>query len=168
MPHVLVMGVAGSGKSLVAKALADQLQATFVEGDTFHPPANVDSMKAGRPLSDDMRFGWLDAIADAVNDLPGQAVIACSALKQSYRDRLSGAIGEPVIVHLTGDRSLLEQRVGQRTDHFMPVSLVDSQFATLEPPCGPSVVEIDVALPLDAVVGEALAFLRKAERHSAV
>lgn len=164
--HVLVMGVCGCGKSVVSRALADELGATFIEGDAFHPPANIESMKAGHPLSDEMRFGWLDAIGDAVSALPGRAVIACSALKKSYRERLRLKIGEMQIVHLTGNRALLQQRVGQRQDHFMPVSLVDSQFAILESPVGSNTVAVDVELPLDIVVETALTFLHDAEAHT--
>jgi len=162
------MGVCGCGKSVVAAALAAKLGASFVEGDAFHPASNIESMKAGRPLSDEMRFGWLDAIGEAVAATPGRSVIACSALKQSYRDRLARRIGEPLIVHLTGDRQLLEARVSQRKDHFMPVSLVESQFAVLEVPVGGNVTEIDVAAPLDAVVAAALSFIERAEARSPV
>jgi len=166
--HIVVMGVCGCGKSVVAKALAEKLDATFVEGDAFHPASNIESMKAGHPLSDEMRFGWLNAIADAVSSMSGRTVIACSALKQSYRDRLTRRIGDLLIVHLTGDRRLLETRVAQRTDHFMPVSLVESQFAVLEVPSGPNVIEIDVAAPIDAVVEAALTFINSAETRSTV
>ncbi|MFD1342438.1 gluconokinase [Litorisediminicola beolgyonensis] len=166
MSHVLVMGVCGCGKSLVGSAITERLGATFVEGDEFHPPENVAHMKAGHPLDDQMRFGWLDAIGDAVAAMQGRAVIACSALKASYRERLSAKIGDMLIVHLTGKPGLLEERVTQRKAHFMPASLVASQFAVLEPPSGPMTIEIDVALTPDEVVERAVAFIRSADARS--
>jgi gluconokinase len=161
--HVLVMGVCGSGKSSVGRAIAEALDAAFVEGDAFHPEANVAHMSAGRPLTDEMRAAWLDSIGEAVAHLPGRAVVACSALKEIYRARLRGAIGDLVIVHLTGDRELLRARVSGRKDHFMPASLLDSQIADLEPPSGDAVLEVDVASPPKAVVARALEFIARAD-----
>ena len=131
------MGVAGCGKSAVGKALAAGQGAVFVEGDKLHPPENVARMASGKPLTDQLRQGWLDAIGERIADLAGSGrsvVAACSALKRSYRDRLRGFCADIVFVYLEIDRETARQRVGQRQGHFMPASLVDSQFAILETP----------------------------------
>src|SRR5882724_6690852 len=132
-----MMGVAGCGKSAVGEALAAALRAVFVEGDRLHPPENVARMARGAPLTDALREGWLDAIGQriAASVAGGQAVVAaCSALKRSYRDRLRGLCRDIIFVYLEIDRETATRRVGNRKEHFMPASLVDSQFATLEPP----------------------------------
>ena len=162
MKHVLIMGVCGSGKSSVGSALADRLGMRFLDADDFHPRSNVDHMRAGRPLDDAMRAGWLDALGQAVAGSDRPCVIACSALKRSYRERLTGHAGEMTVVHLTGERTLLEARVAARPGHFMPPSLVETQFADLEPPTGPAVTEIDVAQAKDTVLKLAHAFLTRA------
>ncbi|MCC0094208.1 gluconokinase [Streptomyces flavotricini] len=132
---MVVMGVAGTGKTTVGRLLADALGLPYVEGDAFHPAANVAKMSAGIPLDDADRRPWLDAIGAWISARPaGQgAVVASSALKRAYRDRLRGFAPDAVFVHLTGERSLIERRMAARTDHFMPTALLDSQFATLEP-----------------------------------
>ena len=164
MRHVLVMGVCGCGKSSIGQAVAEALQARFVEGDEFHSAENRARMAGGQPLSDAMREGWLDDIGAHVAQGDARCVIACSALKRSYRDRLAARIGQPVIVHLTGSRDLLTQRMAGRTDHFMPVSLLDSQFADLEPPQGEDAAHIDVALTREDVVAAALAHIAERGR----
>ncbi len=131
------MGVAGSGKSIVGEALAEALGAVFVEGDGLHPPENVARMASGEPLTDALREGWLDAIGQrlAASVADGQGVVAaCSALKRSYRDRLRGFCRNIVFVYLEIDPATAKQRVGNRKGHFMPASLVESQFAILEAP----------------------------------
>lgn len=137
-PRVLiVMGVSGCGKSTVGQALADALGWDFRDGDAFHPPANVAKMKSGAPLIDDDRWPWLDAIAryiDETRAADGHAIIACSALKRAYRDRLKGARSDVTFVHLAGSQDLIETRMAARKNHFMPLGLLDSQFATLEAP----------------------------------
>lgn len=160
MVHILVMGVCGCGKSSVGSALARELDATFVEADDLHSPSNISHMASGRPLSDAMRMDWLDAIIETLKGVEGRAVLACSALKKSYRDKLRSQIGDLVVVHLSGAPELFERRMKGRADHFMPASLLDSQFADLEPPQGALVVTIDVAQPADAVVDRALSFVR--------
>ncbi|MER6780926.1 MULTISPECIES: gluconokinase [unclassified Streptomyces] len=132
---MVVMGVAGTGKTTVGRLLAEALGLPYVEGDAFHPAANVAKMSAGIPLDDADRRPWLDAIGAWIGARPaGQgAVVASSALKRAYRDRLRGFAPDAVFVHLTGERSLIERRMAARTDHFMPTALLDSQFATLEP-----------------------------------
>ncbi|MEU3777816.1 gluconokinase [Streptomyces sp. NPDC032472] len=129
------MGVTGTGKTTVGRLLADALGVPYAEGDAFHPAANVAKMSAGIPLDDDDRRPWLDAIGDWLRGRPpGQgAVVSSSALKRAYRDRLRSAAPDAVFVHLTGERSMIERRMSARTGHFMPPSLLDSQFAVLEP-----------------------------------
>lgn len=134
-PHVVViMGVAGTGKTTIGPLLAARSDVPYAEGDDFHPKANIDKMTAGTPLTDDDRWPWLDAIGDWAHGRAGRGgVVSCSALKRSYRDRLRAAAPGVVFVHLTGDRSLIEDRMSHRQGHFMPTALLDSQFATLQP-----------------------------------
>ncbi|MBZ9732641.1 gluconokinase [Mesorhizobium sp. CA18] len=136
-PAIVVMGVAGCGKTAVGEALAKALGADFIEGDLLHPPENVARMARGEPLTDALRAGWLDAIGEriATSVADGRkAVAACSALKRSYRDRLSRFCPGMVFLYLRIDRETAWRRVADRKGHFMPASLVDSQFATLEEP----------------------------------
>jgi gluconokinase len=135
---IVVMGVSGSGKSTLGAKLARRLGCPFLEGDAFHTDANVAKMRAGEPLGDAERWPWLDrlgaAIAAAVAR-DGQAVVACSALKRAYRDRLAEAAGVPLsFVMLDADREELDRRVRRRANHYMPASLLDSQLAVLERP----------------------------------
>ncbi|MFF3847590.1 gluconokinase [Streptomyces sp. NPDC002328] len=134
-PHVVVvMGVAGTGKTTIGPLLAARLGAPYAEGDDFHPPANIAKMSAGTPLDDDDRWPWLDAIGVWAHGRAGLGgVVSCSALKRSYRDRLRAAAPDVVFVHLAGDRTLIEDRMSHRQGHFMPTALLDSQFATLQP-----------------------------------
>ncbi|RUU54062.1 gluconokinase [Mesorhizobium sp. M2C.T.Ca.TU.009.01.2.1] len=131
------MGVAGCGKTAVGEALAGALGAGFIEGDRLHPPENVARMARGEPLTDALREGWLDAIGEHIAaSVAGKrkAVAACSALKRTYRDRLSRFCPEIIFLYLKIDRETAWRRVANRKGHFMPASLVDSQFATLEEP----------------------------------
>ncbi|MFF8637637.1 gluconokinase [Streptomyces pilosus] len=134
-PHVVVvMGVAGTGKTTIGLLLAARYGVPYAEGDDFHPRANIDKMTAGTPLTDDDRWPWLDAIGAWADGRAGEGgVVSCSALKRSYRDRLRAAAPGVVFVHLTGDRALVEDRMSHRQGHFMPTALLDSQFATLQP-----------------------------------
>lgn len=141
---VIVMGVSGSGKSTTGGALARTLGWPFVEGDDLHPPANVAKMAAGIPLTDDDRWPWLDRIVDelrALSKTSPDIVVACSALKQCYRDRLAPA-GDVRFVHLHGDRETIAARLATRHHRYMPATLLDSQFATLEVPADAIVVDI--------------------------
>ncbi|MFE9775413.1 gluconokinase [Streptomyces sp. NPDC005931] len=134
-PHVVVvMGVAGTGKTTVGPLLAARFGVPYAEGDDFHPQANIVKMSAGTPLTDADRLPWLDAIADWAHGRAGLGgVVSCSALKRSYRDRLRAAAPGVVFLHLTGGRALIEDRMSRRRGHFMPTALLDSQFATLQP-----------------------------------
>ncbi|MGY0066365.1 gluconokinase [Streptomyces sp. QTS137] len=134
-PHVVVvMGVAGTGKTTIGPLLAARYGVPYAEGDDFHPPANIAKMSAGTPLDDDDRRPWLDAIGGWAHERAGLGgVVSCSALKRSYRDRLRAAAPGVVFVHLTGGRALIEDRMSHREGHFMPTALLDSQFATLQP-----------------------------------
>ncbi|MER7568220.1 gluconokinase [Streptomyces sp. NPDC048523] len=131
---VVVMGVAGTGKTTIGPLLAARLGVPYAEGDDFHPPANIAKMSAGTPLTDDDRWPWLDAIGSWAHGRAGLGgVVSCSALKRSYRDRLRAEAPGVVFVHLAGDRSVIEGRMSHRQGHFMPTTLLDSQFATLQP-----------------------------------
>ncbi len=136
-PIVIVMGVAGAGKSTVGAALATALGCAFADADEFHPPANIEKMRAGTPLTDADRASWLAAIAarvDAWRAAGAGGVIACSALKRAYRRIVIGNRPDVRLVYLRGDPALIRRRLTRRRHHFMPASLLDSQFATLEEP----------------------------------
>jgi gluconokinase len=137
-PSVLVvMGVSGCGKSTIASMLAHRLHWIYEDGDWFHPKSNVEKMHAGEPLTDEDRWPWLHAIAawiDATRRVGNHGVIACSALKRAYRDILVGERRDVRIVFLKGDRELIARRLAARDGHFMPPSLLDSQFKALEEP----------------------------------
>ena len=137
MTIVVVMGVSGSGKTTVAAGLARQEGWILLEGDSFHPPANIAKMKAGIPLNDEDRWPWLRAIAAREDELlaVGQsAVVACSALKRAYRDVVVGGRADTLLLYLRGSKALIAERINARKGHYMPPSLLDSQFATLEEP----------------------------------
>ena len=131
------MGVSGSGKSTIGAAFARALGIDFVEGDEYHPAENVNRMAAGIPLTDDDRAPWLRALARRIReakDAGAGLVMSCSALKRSYRDILRADVAELRFVFLEGQRALIAERFAGRRGHFMPPSLLDSQFATLEEP----------------------------------
>jgi gluconokinase len=133
---VIAMGVCSSGKTSVGKVIASRMNWTFIEGDELHPPANITKMASGVPLTDEDRWLWLDTIADRIREIDeagGSAVVACSALRRAYRDRLRRSGADLRFLHLTGDVSLIRQRMERRSGHFMPAGLLDSQLATLEP-----------------------------------
>ncbi|WP_435058865.1 gluconokinase [Streptomyces sp. bgisy060] len=133
-PVVVVMGVAGTGKTTVGPLVAKALALPYAEGDDFHPAANVAKMSAGVPLDDADRGPWLDAIGEWAQRRAGLGgVVSSSALKRIYRDRLRAAAPGVVFLHLTGDRELIEERMAARKGHFMPAALLDSQFAVLQP-----------------------------------
>ena len=156
---ILVMGPSGVGKSTIARGLAERLALGFIEADDFHPTENKALMARGIPLTDGHRWGWLDALAAEALRHDGPSVLACSALRRTYRDRLRGHLSPMPIINLAADAELLMQRVADRADHYMPPSLVQSQLDTLEPP-----VEPELALTLSAfdspeqIIGQAAAF----------
>src|SRR6516165_11878715 len=134
---VVLMGVSGSGKTTVAARLADALGCQFQEGDDLHPRENVEKMRSGTPLSDADRLPWLRKIAEGIDGRRARGecgVVTCSALRRSYRDIIIGDRRDVVLVYLKGSRDLIHQRMVARHEHFMPVALLDSQFATLEEP----------------------------------
>ena len=150
---VVVMGVSGSGKTTIGTALAKRLGWPFLDGDDWHPPANVVKMAAGTPLSDEDRWPWLDRLNAELraHEAKGDSVVlACSALKQAYRDRLARGLVHWKLVFLHGSFELLRRRIEERKHRYMPASLLQSQFATLEPPA--NAFHIDVAEPLEQSV----------------
>ncbi len=155
---IVVMGVSGSGKSTVGALLAARVRRPFVDGDDLHPPANKQKMAAGIPLDDANRAPWLDAIAAAIAGAP--KVVACSALKRSYRDRLRVAAPNARFVYLAGTPKLLALRLSARTHEFMPPGLIDSQLAILQPPgCDENALALDIQLSPQALVDAAARWL---------
>src|SRR4051812_11141412 len=156
-PTVVVMGVSGSGKTTVGGILANQLGVPFADADDFHAPELKAKMAAGHPLTDDDRWPWLARLADWLRGEPEGAVLACSALRHSYRDVLRTASSRLCFLHLAGSPEVVTVRVGHRLNHYMPASLVDSQYATLEP-LGPDEfgVAIDFTLPPEQIVEQFL------------
>ena len=147
---VVVMGVSGSGKSVVGQALANDLGWAFFDADDFHPPENVAKMAAGLPLTDDDRWPWLDRLAGEMGEIDSSgrnAVLACSALRQVYRDRIRRA-GNVRFVHLAGAYETIAARIAGRKHAYMPASLLASQFAALEPPQDAIVISVEDAIPM--------------------
>jgi gluconokinase len=160
VPAIVVMGVAGCGKTSVAHAVAARLGGRFIEGDAFHPAANVEKMRQGIGLVDADRWGWLDRLANELKqarERGERVVLACSALKRRYRDRLRLGSPSARFVFLALPPEEAAKRVGQRSGHFMPDSLVASQFADLEAPVAEGfTLTVDATRPLDAIVDQAL------------
>ncbi|MEV1295828.1 gluconokinase [Pseudonocardia sp. NPDC049635] len=153
-PLIVVMGVSGSGKSTVGAALAQRLGVAFTDADGLHPAANVAKMSAGVPLTDDDRWPWLDAVGAelAAHEHDG-LVIACSALRQAYRDRIRVHAPRTTFLHLTGRREVLAARMAGRAGHFMPPALLTSQLDTLEPLAGGEAgATLDIEAPVDDLV----------------
>jgi carbohydrate kinase (thermoresistant glucokinase family) len=153
---VVVMGVSGTGKTAIGEALARELGWRFIDADDHHPEANVAKMAAGQPLDDADRWPWLDRLNSLLKE-EKQAVLACSALKERYRSRLGKGIGRIEWIYLKGDFDLIRSRLQQRRHRYMPASLLESQFAALEPPA--HAITIDVSADLSTCVGEILAKL---------
>ena len=161
--HVVVMGVAGCGKSAVGRRMAAALGLPMVEGDDFHPPANVERMRQGVALTDADRAVWLAQLGGVLQQHPAGAVLSCSALKRAYRDTLRNAMPglRFVYLHITPAESL--RRVAERPGHFYPPSLVTSQFEALQDPAGETaVLTLDGAQALDEVAAHAVGWLRPA------
>lgn len=157
---VIVMGVSGSGKSTLGRALAANRGWPFIEGDDFHPKANIRKMAAGVPLDDTDRLPWLQRLhveIAAYSDRHESLVVACSALKKAYRQLLAEGVDDIRFAHLWGDPAIVRERLGHRQDHFMSADLLDSQINTLEPPADALLVPLDlttneqVALTLSAL-----------------
>src|ERR1700754_4737477 len=173
---IVVMGVSGSGKSTVGAALAQRIRVQFADADDFHPPANIEKMTSGQPLNDDDRYPWLEAIGEwlSVRCSDG-GVMSCSALKRKYRDQIRRHCPEVIFLHLAGSPEVIGRRQASRPGHFMPASLLASQFDTLEPlePDEHGVV-IDVDQDIDGIVETYLASTasrateqeKKCPRHS--
>ncbi|MEO6032190.1 MAG: gluconokinase [Burkholderiaceae bacterium] len=160
MNRLVVMGVSGCGKSTLAAALAQALHCTAIEGDAYHLPASQAKMRAGEPLTDADREPWLDRLGQLLAAAPGDAVLSCSALKRSYRDRLRARVPPLRFVFIEIDPALALQRVAARPGHFFPAALVASQFEALESPLGESgVLGVSAALALPEQVGTALRWL---------
>jgi gluconokinase len=167
---LIVMGVAGSGKSTIGEALAERLGWRYQDGDSFHPASNVAKMRAGQPLTDEDRWPWLQAIAGEIDRLSAaheRAVVACSALRRVYRDILVHGRHDIGIVYLEGTQALIGERLGRRKGHFMPPGLLASQFKTLEPPTSdehPITVSIDA--PVEAIVDDIVTQLKSGPSRS--
>jgi carbohydrate kinase (thermoresistant glucokinase family) len=157
--HLVFMGVSGSGKSTVARAVQQELGWEYAEGDDFHPPANVAKMREGTPLTDADRWGWLESLAGwtAERDAKGEpTIIACSALRRAYRDVLRRGGEGTFFVHCTGDKHMILERMSAR-EHFMPPSLLESQLDILEPlEPDEQGMDVDPALAVDLIVAQVL------------
>ena len=154
---LIVMGISGTGKSTLGRALAKHLSWEFIEGDDYHPQINIEKMRNGTPLTDIDRWPWLDAMHQAIADSQQQkqsAVVTCSALKLSYRERLVQSLTGIEFVYLCGDPEMILARMAQRENHFMPAGLLDSQIAAMEPPEDAIFIPIDLGTDeqVDAVV----------------
>lgn len=150
---VVVMGVSGAGKSAIGAALAQRMRVPFADADDLHPAANIAKMSAGHALADDDRYPWLALIGEWLADHRDGGVMSCSALKRTYRDLLRRHCPDVVFLHLSGSPQVIRRRQAARTGHFMPATLLDSQFATLQP-LGPEEggVVIDVDQSIDDIV----------------
>ncbi|MDB2448987.1 gluconokinase [bacterium] len=155
-PNLVVMGVSGCGKSLIGQQLAAALALPFFDADDFHSPANVAKMASGVPLTDDDRAGWLDSLADLITER-APLVLACSALRQRYRDRLRQADPGLVFVHLDGDIDTIWARLSQRRDHyFNGRAMLENQFEQLERPAQDEALRIDINRPAEQVLAACL------------
>ena len=165
-PQIVVMGVSGSGKTTAGEALGARLGLRYSDADGFHPQANVDKMAAGHPLTDDDRWPWLDRIGEWLDSYRETgAIVSCSALRRVYRDRIRRHVPDAIFVHLAGPQLLVRERMQHRRDHFMPASLLQSQYDTLEQlePDERGVI-LDLAQPVPAIVD---AYVKWAAGHPA-
>ena len=162
--RLVVMGVSGCGKSTVGHLLAGRLGVSFVEGDDLHSAANVAKMAAGQPLTDEDRAGWLQALSQRLHQAVSQQqglVVACSALKKSYRDVLRQGAPDALFVHLQGSAEVLNQRLRQRTGHYMPPTLLQSQLAILElPQADESAMTLDMLMPPEQQCKQVMQYLQ--------
>ena len=154
--RVVIMGVSGCGKSSVGAGLAARLGLNYRDGDDLHPPENVAKMRVGMPLTDADRWPWLDRVGQVLL-AEAPVIVGCSALKRAYRDRIRTAAGGPVtFVHLAGSQEVIAARMALRQGHYMPLSLLDSQFAALEPPAAEEAITVSIDQPLEALVADIL------------
>ena len=161
MTVFVLMGVSGAGKSTVGRRVAEQLALTFLDGADFHPPANIEKMAAGTPLTDEDRAPYIEALAKGINECPpsSNVIVACSALTRFVRDLLRERVSEPLhFILLTADPAIIQQRLTQRPPHFMKPGMLGSQVAALQWPS--DAIVIDVARPFDAVCSDVLACIR--------
>ncbi|MFI5720946.1 gluconokinase [Nocardia sp. NPDC051750] len=158
-PHIVVMGVAGCGKTTVARRVAELIDAEFLDADDLHPPSNIEKMAAGIPLTEADREPWLAAVAARLTGRDRRYVVACSALRRRHRDVLRSGAEPVVFAHLTGPPEIIRARLAQRSGHFMSPGMLDSQLALLEPlePDEPGTV-LDIAAPPDAIARTAADF----------
>ncbi len=164
--HLVVMGVAGCGKSAVGQRLAQALGLPLIEGDDFHPKRNIHKMQQGIALTDDDRADWLRTLGEQLAAQPAGAVLTCSALKRAYRDTLRAALPGLRFVHLAITEAESLRRVAQRPGHFYPPSLVASQFEALQDPAGePGVLSLDATASLDALAVQAQDWLNSTMRN---
>jgi carbohydrate kinase (thermoresistant glucokinase family) len=160
---IIVMGVSGAGKTVVGKALAAKLSWTFEDADNFHPQSNIKKMHVGVPLTEDDRQPWLQALNTTIRKWIAEkcdVVLACSALRRSYRDALRHNVQPPDalrFVYLKGTFEEIDRRLRIRAGHFMPESLLQSQFATLEEPDSSEAIPIDIAPPVASIVNSIIA-----------
>ncbi len=169
-PLLVVMGVSGCGKTSVGVGLAQRLELPYLEADDYHPASNVDKMSRGIPLTDDDRWPWLQALSQAMAnaaDQSGGVVATCSALKRKYRDKILQQVDRPLLfIFLDGDRDTLFARMQQRSDHYMPPSLLDSQLADLErPDADEPVATFSVDQSVDELVNEIVTRLNSVEKN---
>ena len=154
--RLVIMGVSGCGKSSVGARLAARLGLNYRDGDDLHPPENVAKMRAGMPLTDGDRWPWLDRVGQVLL-AEAPVIVGCSALKRAYRDRIRTAAGGPVtFVNLAGSQEVIAARMALRQGHYMPLSLLDSQFAALEPPAAEEAITVSIDQPLEALVADIL------------
>jgi gluconokinase len=159
--RMIVMGVAGCGKSSVGAALSERLGIPYRDGDDLHPSENVEKMRAGVPLTDADRWPWLDRVAGVLAH-HAPVIVGCSALRRVYRDRIRQGAGGPVrFVHLDGTRKVIAERMATRQGHYMPLSLLDSQFAILERPGPGEALRVDIDQPFADIVHEILTDLER-------
>ncbi|MBE9117196.1 gluconokinase [Lusitaniella coriacea LEGE 07157] len=158
---IILMGVSGSGKTAVGRQLAREIEGIFQDGDWFHPSANIAKMRSGQPLNDRDRLLWLEILGNAIGYWSQEAkpyIIACSALKSDYRAALQRGRQGIYFIYLKGSKTLIQQRLTTRTNHFMPVRLLESQFSTLEVP--EDIPAIDIAPTIDEIVAKIIPLIQ--------
>ncbi len=156
---IIIMGVSGSGKSVIGKLLAERLSIPFIDADDYHPDSNLLKMRSGRPLNDSDRKPWLLSLRKEIeiHSREKGVVMACSALKRSYREILSGENpGDVCFIYLKGNTKIILDRMNQREGHFMPSALLDSQFATLEEPAANDAIHVSIEQTPEEIVTEIL------------